>query len=97
MHVVWFKRDLRVWDHAPLVAASAAGAVLPIYVVEPELWAQPDMSYRHYAFLGETLASLDESLTKLGQPLVIYAGDMPSVLAGIHQKYGSRPPKTQKT
>lgn len=88
MHVVWFKRDLRVWDHAPLVAASAAGAVLPIYVVEPELWAQPDMSYRHYAFLGETLASLDESLTKLGQPLVIYAGDMPSVLAGIHQKYG---------
>ena len=88
MHVVWFKRDLRVWDHAPLVAARAAGNVLPLYVVEPELWAQPDMSYRHYAFLGETLSSLDESLTKLGQPLVICVDDMVSVLADINQKYG---------
>ncbi|MDB2389608.1 DNA photolyase family protein [Alphaproteobacteria bacterium] len=88
MHVVWFKRDLRVWDHAPLVAACAAGTVLPLYVVEPELWAQPDMSYRHYAFLAETLASLNESLTKLGQPLVIYVGDVTSVLAEIDQKHG---------
>lgn len=88
MHVVWFKRDLRVWDHAPLVAACAAGNVIPLYVVEPELWAQPDMSYRHYAFLGETLAGLDQSLTKLGQPLVIRVGDMPSILANMHQEYG---------
>ncbi|WP_348721261.1 deoxyribodipyrimidine photo-lyase [uncultured Candidatus Puniceispirillum sp.] len=88
MHVVWFKRDLRVWDHAPLVAACATGPVLPLYVVEPELWAQPDMSYRHYAFLGETLASLDESLTKLGQPLVIRVGDMVSVLSDINQQHG---------
>ena len=88
MHVVWFKRDLRVWDHAPLVAACAAGDVLPLYVVEPKLWVQPDMSFRHYAFLSETLSSLDESLRKLGQPLVIRVGDMPDILASLHQKHG---------
>ena len=49
MQIVWFKRDLRVEDHQPLVAATQAGACLPLYILEPELWRQPDMSGRHYA------------------------------------------------
>ena len=36
--VVWFKRDLRVHDHAPLAAAVARGPVLCLYVVEPSVW-----------------------------------------------------------
>ena len=46
VHVVWFKRDLRVADHAPLIEVARRGPVLPLYVVEPELWAQPDASAR---------------------------------------------------
>jgi deoxyribodipyrimidine photo-lyase len=42
LHVVWFKRDLRHLDHAPLAEAAAQGGVLPLYIVEPELWRQPD-------------------------------------------------------
>lgn len=42
MQVVWFKRDLRVHDHAPLAQAAARGAVLPLYVVEPAFWGQQD-------------------------------------------------------
>ncbi|OYW10444.1 MAG: hypothetical protein B7Z59_06800 [Acidiphilium sp. 37-67-22] len=49
--VVWFKRDLRLVDHAVLTAASAAGAVLPLVIVEPEYWRLPDVSHRQYAFL----------------------------------------------
>jgi deoxyribodipyrimidine photo-lyase len=31
MEIVWFKRDLRVHDHAPLAAACASGrSVLPL-------------------------------------------------------------------
>ena len=33
--VVWFKRDLRVDDHAPLAHAAAHGPVLCLYVLEP--------------------------------------------------------------
>jgi deoxyribodipyrimidine photolyase len=40
--VVWFKRDLRVHDHAALAQAAAHGPVLCLYVLEPRLWAQPD-------------------------------------------------------
>ena len=33
--VVWFKRDLRTRDHAPLVAAASQGEpVIPLYVIE---------------------------------------------------------------
>ena len=56
LHLVWFKRDLRVHDHAALSGAAAAaaadgGSVLPLYLLEPALWAEPDMAARHYDFL----------------------------------------------
>ncbi len=38
--IVWFKRDLRVFDHAPLAnAVHDADFVLPLFVVEPGLLA----------------------------------------------------------
>jgi deoxyribodipyrimidine photo-lyase len=83
VHIVWFKRDLRVTDHAPLTDAAAHGRVLPLYVVEPDLWREPDMSGRHYAFLTECLASLDRDLTRLGQRLVVRVGDILDSLADI--------------
>ena len=46
LQIVWFKRDLRSVDHKPLAAASERAPVLPLYVVEPELWQQPDVSER---------------------------------------------------
>ena len=49
--VVWFKRDLRVHDHAPLHHAAAQGSVLCLYVIEPSLWAQPDAALQHYYFV----------------------------------------------
>ena len=44
LNIVWFKRDLRIADHRPLAMAIAAGPTLPLYIAEPELWAQPDAS-----------------------------------------------------
>lgn len=83
--VLWFKRDLRVQDHAALVGAVAAGPVLPLYILEPQLWAQPDMSLRHYQFLRGSLMSLNRALEVLGQRLVIRVGDAVTVLAEIHK------------
>ena len=85
MEIVWFKRDLRVHDHAPLLAACASGrAALPLYIVEPEMWAQPDASGRHYEFLTESLADLDRSLTARGARLVVRVGDAVQVLHDLH-------------
>ncbi|WP_420584776.1 deoxyribodipyrimidine photo-lyase [Ruegeria sp.] len=83
MQVVWFKRDLRVQDNTALNQASRVGPVLPLYVVETELWQQADASARHWAFVAETLAELRKDLGKLGQPLVIRLGPIRSVLSDL--------------
>lgn len=87
MNVVWFKRDLRIHDHAPLTLAAAQGDVLPVYIFEPALWSQPDMSYRQYAFLKECLYELNEVLTAIGCPLIVKVGDAISILESLRKKY----------
>lgn len=89
LSVVWFKRDLRPHDHPALFAASRSGApILPLYIVEPELWAEPDMSARHWAFIAESLEEVRARLASLGQPLVVRVGDALDVLRDIHQSHG---------
>lgn len=87
MQVVWFKRDLRIADHEALASASLQGDVLPLYILEPKLWQQPDMSYRHYAFLCDCLSILDASLQQLGQRLIVKVGEVTKVLESLHQRH----------
>ncbi len=87
MRLVWFKRDLRIEDHLPLTQASRLGPVLPLYIIEPDLWSQPDMSHRHYVFLQECLCELDQSLKSLGQKLIIKVGNAVDVLEKINQHH----------
>ena len=88
VQVVWFKRDLRVRDHAPLAAAAGLGPVLPLYIVEPELWRQPDASGRQWGFARESLAELRADLAELGMPLVVRVGDAVAVLDDLHRVRG---------
>jgi deoxyribodipyrimidine photo-lyase len=89
VQVVWFKRDLRVHDHAPLTAAARAGAVIPLYIVEPDVvWASADHDPRHWAFLRECLVDLDTSLRRLGTPLVVRVGDAVEVLEQLRADHG---------
>ena len=89
LHVVWFKRDLRVHDHAPLSAAAAAGPVLPLYVLEPQLWQQPDAADRHWAFVRESLIELDGALRQRGQPLCLVVDEMLPALQQLYTRYGA--------
>ncbi len=80
LQIVWFKRDLRVADHRALAQAAQQGPVLPLFVVEPDLWRQSDMSGRQWEFVAECLTSLREELSFLGQPLVVRIGDVVETL-----------------
>jgi deoxyribodipyrimidine photo-lyase len=86
--LVWFKRDLRAEDHAPLAAAAARGRVLPLYVAEPELWAQPTMSGRQWEFIAGSLADLRAALAALGAPLIVRAGDAVGTLEALRAAHG---------
>jgi deoxyribodipyrimidine photo-lyase len=86
--LVWLKRDLRVHDHPALVLAAGLGSVLPVYVVEPELWSQSDASARQWEVVAEAMADLREALATLGVPLVVRVGDAVQVLAGLCKRHG---------
>ena len=88
LQIVWFKRDLRIVDHRPLVEAIKRGPVLPLYVVEPEMWRQPDTSARQWLFCRESLLDLQRALTEIGQPLVVRSGDVVDVLERARRQFG---------
>ncbi|MGW4483187.1 cryptochrome/photolyase family protein [Amycolatopsis sp. NPDC004368] len=69
--VLWFRRDLRLGDHAALLAAAEAGGpVLALYVLDDKLLAPSGAPRR--AFLFDSLRALDEAL---GGRLMVVHGD----------------------
>lgn len=89
VHVIWFRRDLRVHDHAALAAAAASGArVIPLYIFEPAYWAEPEHSRRQFDFLLESLAELDMALAARGARLILRTGAASEVFATLHRELG---------
>ena len=89
VHVVWFRRDLRVHDHAALAAAAASGApVIALYIFDPGDWAQPERSRRHFDFLLESLEDLDAALATRGAKLMLRIGAATEVFSALHRDFG---------
>ncbi len=88
MQVVWFKRDLRVVDHLPLIRAADGGTVLPLYVIEPDYWRLSDTAGRQWSFLRDCLTELRDELSALGTPLVVRVGTVTEVFRDLHQSVG---------
>jgi deoxyribodipyrimidine photo-lyase len=86
--VVWFKRDLRVVDHRPLIQAARQGPILPLLIIEPGFWREPDASERHYLFMRETALELDAQLATLGQRLIVRVGEACDVLDTLRRGHG---------
>lgn len=86
--LVWFKRDLRLHDHPALTLAAELGPVLPVCIVEPELWSGPDASARQWSFVAESLLGLRSDLAAAGLPLVIRVGEAVEVLERLCRQHG---------
>ncbi|MEM8581506.1 MAG: FAD-binding domain-containing protein, partial [Pseudomonadota bacterium] len=85
----WFKRDLRVEDNPALALAAGRGRpVLPLYIVEPDLWRQSDASARQWKFVAECLADLRGQLANLGAPLIVRVGGAVEILGDLCNAHG---------
>ena len=70
MNVVWFKRDFRLEDHPPLWSAMQAGEpLLLVAFVEPDLLRDPHYSARHWRFVNESVADINQRLAPFHQTL----------------------------
>lgn len=86
--LVWFKRDLRIHDHEPLVRAAQQGPVIALYVCEPTVvWNSPDHDPRHWGFVQECLEDLDASLQTRGISLTIRVGNAVEVLEQLRVQH----------
>lgn len=78
--IVWFRRDLRLSDHAPLDRAARRGAVIPVFVFDRALLHHPETSPARVAFMLECLRSLDQDLRDRGGRLILCYGNPIDVL-----------------
>jgi deoxyribodipyrimidine photo-lyase len=86
--LVWFKRDLRQDDHAPLRAAQHFEAALGLFIIEPEWLGSPEFSSAHLQFALDSLTPLRESLAERGLPLLVRVGEATEVLAALRAETG---------
>lgn len=85
--VVWFKRDLRLQDHAPLAAALTSGRpLLLVYLLEPMLLKDPHYRGRHWQFIAQSIADMNTSLRTFGAEVVVLEGDALALLATLHRE-----------
>lgn len=81
--IVWFRRTLRIHDHAALTEAATKSAhVIPVYCMD----AAEGIVGPRQRFLVESLQDLDRELeTRYGTGLFVMPGSAPQVLASIFQ------------
>jgi deoxyribodipyrimidine photo-lyase len=86
--IIWFKRDLRLQDHAPLAAAIAAGdEVLLLYIAEPSVMQLPQYSARHWDFVSVSLQEMQIKLQLQQIHLFVIDGEAVSTFAAIYQHF----------
>lgn len=88
INIVWFKRDFRLSDHAPLREAIAEG--LPLLLVtffEPQLIRQPEYADRHWRFQWECIQDLDRQLALFRAKMEVFHAEVLPVLEYLHQLF----------
>ncbi|OYE01054.1 FAD-binding domain-containing protein [Nostoc sp. 'Peltigera membranacea cyanobiont' 232] len=95
MHLLWFRRDLRLTDNEIVTLASANNAaVLPFFIIDPWFYQWVDVGKGRVRFLFESLENLDSKLQKLGSKLILFEGNSVEIIQELTQQLtqqGHRP------
>lgn len=89
IQILWFRHDLRLDDQAALRAAAAGGPVLPVFIWDEETQGLRPMGAAARWWLTRSLASLDESLGRLGGRLLVLKGASAACLARLAGEVGA--------
>ena len=88
INVVWFKRDLRLEDHAALEQASRENLpVLLLFVFEPSLWKDRHTDLRHWRFLYESVVDCYRQFRDRGVKLYLFHRECEEVWMLLAEKF----------
>ena len=89
INVVWFKRDLRLSDHAALELASRLPQkCLLLYILEPALLSNSHYRGRHWQFIAQSLRDLQQVLNASGRELAVLEGNAVALLNELDERLG---------
>ena len=89
LHIVWFKRDLRLEDHEALSQAVAQGPSLALVIIETSLWRASRLAAQHYHFALECYEDLHHQLASRGLGLtLIICQQATEAFAWLHKHLG---------
>lgn len=89
VNLVWFRRDLRLTDHAALYHALCAGLpVIPVFIFDRNILDQlEDTSDRRVAFIHAAVETMQRQLVGMGSSLEVYYGTPKEVWSSLISKY----------
>ncbi|MEN2786695.1 cryptochrome/photolyase family protein [Sphingomonas qilianensis] len=87
--LLWLRRDLRLSDHAALIAAVAEGPVIPVYILDDDTPKHRRMGGASRWWLHHSLAALDTALRGKGSRLILRRGVAATVLAELAAQTGA--------
>ena len=89
--ILWYRDDLRLADHAPLLAAVASGApIIPLFVFDETTPGKCRPGGASRWWLHHSLAALTADLERLGSRLVIRRGDSLEVITALARQHQAR-------
>jgi deoxyribodipyrimidine photo-lyase len=84
MHLLWFRRDLRLSDNEIVTLAAVTNTpVLPFFIIDPWFYTWADIGTARVRFLFESLADLDKNLQQLGSRLFIFEGNSIEIVRSL--------------
>jgi deoxyribodipyrimidine photo-lyase len=87
--LLWFRRDLRLHDQAALLAATDAGPVIPVYVLDDETPRHRRMGAASRWWLHHSLETLDKAFRAKGSRLILRRGKCEDVLPALAAECGA--------
>jgi deoxyribodipyrimidine photo-lyase len=93
--LLWFKRDLRLGDHAALHEASAHSrrhghALVCLYLYEPSLLRSPEFDASHLVFINQCLEELRAGIGARGGRLTLRVGEAPGAFEALERELAAR-------
>ena len=87
--LVWYRRDLRIYDHEPLYRAARRGSVIPVFIFDRSLLLHPETGSGRVKFMLSCLAALDQDLSARGGRLILRTGNPVEVLPALVKETGA--------
>lgn len=88
INIVWFKRDLRLSDHSPLMHAfESSYPTIFLYNFEPLLLNDAHYSQRHWQFVWQSLCDMNQQLARFNCVIYIFSTSMLDLLNKLIKRF----------